>query len=151
MNTTIHIATALSALLLFSGCRTIPAETAPPLSAGEQEQLKAASQRIGANILTALQKNDYPLLLSNIPGELRTQITRKDFETSRKNFEQQFGTITGFRYLADLKTPAVTNMVWIVAFERKSSTGSTVTRELLFRIVTAQVDNAPRVLSYGFF
>ena len=42
-------------------------------------------------------------------------------------------------------------MVWIVAFERKSSTGRTVTRDLLVRLVTAQVDNAPRVLSYGFF
>lgn len=151
MNTTLHLAAVFSALILFSGCRTIPAETASSLSAGEQEQQKAASLRIGTNILTALQKNDYRLLLANIPGELQTQITRRDFETSRQNFERQFGTITGFRHLTDLKTPAVTNMVWVVEFERRSSTGTRIGQELMFRLVTAQVDNTTRVLSYGFF
>ncbi len=142
---------ALIALTFFCGCRVIPADTTPAPDAQELNRRKNTSIRLGGNILTALQKNDYKLLIANIPGDLQDQLTYADFETSRQNFQRQFGTIKNFRFLAELKTPAVTNVVWIVCFERKSTSGEPIEQELLFRLVTVHVDNAPRVMSYGFF
>ena len=110
----------------------------------------ARSVELGNNILTAFRDEDYASLKRNIPGPLRSKMTEKDFKTSCRNWRDTLGRIKDYDYVLELETPAVRNLIWKVGFKRGDSDGKEVEQDMLFRLVTGNVDDETCVLSCGF-
>lgn len=108
------------------------------------------SIELGNNILAAFRDEDFAHLQKNIPGPLQTKMTEKDFKTSCKNWRDTLGKIRDFDYVLELETPAVRNLIWKVEFERDDTGGDEVEQDMLFRLVTGNVDGETCVLSCGF-
>ena len=110
----------------------------------------ARSVELGNNILASFRDEDFAKLKKNIPGPLQTKMTEKDFRTSCRNWRDTLGKIRDFDYVLELETPAVRNLIWKVGFERDDSDGNEVEQDMLFRLVTGNVDDETCVLSCGF-
>ena len=110
----------------------------------------ARSVELGNNILASFRDEDFAKLRKNIPGPLQTKMTEKDFKTSCANWRDTLGTIKDFDYVLELDTPAVRNLIWRVEFERDTTDGDKVEQDMLFRLVTGNVDDETCVLSCGF-
>ena len=110
----------------------------------------ARSVELGNNILAAFRDGDYALLIRNLPGPLGSKMTEKDFRTSCANWRDTLGRIRDCEYEFELETPAVRNLIWKVEFERDGSGGKPVKQDMLFRLVTGNVDDETCVLSCGF-
>ena len=108
------------------------------------------SVKLGNNILAAFRDEDFAKLKKNIPGPLQTKMTEKDFKTSCANWRDSLGRIKDFDYVLELDTPAVRNLIWRVEFERDNADGKEVEQDMLFRLVTGNVDDETCVLSCGF-
>ena len=108
------------------------------------------SVELGNNILAAFRDEDYAKLKKNIPGPLQTKMTEKDFRTSCGNWRDTLGKIKDYDYILELDTPAVWNLIWRVEFERDTTDGNEVEQDMLFRLVTGNVDDETCVLSCGF-
>ena len=117
---------------------------------GARRRMLQESARLGDGILTAFRKGDFGSLLRNVPGELGEQMTEKDFQTSCRNFREKFGELREFRLLTALETPAFGNLIWAVTFVKSGSGGAEIRRQLLFRLVTIEVDGKTQVVSFGF-
>ena len=110
----------------------------------------ARSVELGNNILASFRDEDFAKLRKNIPGPLQTKMTEKDFKTSCGNWRDTLGKIKDYDYILELDTPAVRNLIWKVGFERADSDGNEVEQDMLFRLVTGNVDDETCVLSCGF-
>jgi len=110
----------------------------------------ARSIELGNNILAAFRDEDYACLKRNVPGPLQTKMTEKDFKTSCRNWRGTLGKIRDYEYVLELDTPAVRNLIWKVGFERDAADGDEVEQDMLFRLVTGEVDDETCVLSCGF-
>ena len=108
------------------------------------------SVKLGNNILASFRDEDFGRLKKNIPGPLQTKMTEKDFKTSCANWRDSLGRIKDFDYVLELDTPAVQNLIWRVEFERDTTDGDEVEQDMLFRLVTGNVDDETCVLSCGF-
>ena len=108
------------------------------------------SVNLGNNILASFRDEDFAKLRKNIPGPLQTKMTEKDFRTSCGNWRDTLGRIKDFDYVLELDTPAVRNLIWRVEFERDNADGKEVEQDMLFRLVTGNVDDETCVLSCGF-
>ena len=117
---------------------------------GADEVDLARSVELGNNILAAFRDEDFARLRENIPGPLQTKMTEKDFKTSCGNWRDTLGTIRDYDYVLELDTPAVRNLIWKVGFGRDDSDGNEVEQDMLFRLVTGNVDDETCVLSCGF-
>ena len=150
MKQLIAFALLIGALALMSGCRSIGGNgTHSEQEAMEEEN--AVEIAMGNKILKAIRDNNYPHFIAPMTDEMKTNITQKDFNTSREGIEKNFGKIVNSHFLTSLKTPAVKNLIWTVTFERKSSDKkTTITQQLLFRLVTGTIDGKVYVTSLGF-
>ena len=110
----------------------------------------ARSVELGNNILASFRDEDFAKLRKNIPGPLQTKMTEKDFRTSCGNWRDTLGKIKDYDYVLELDTPAVRNLIWRVKFERAAADGDEVEQDMLFRLVTGDVDDETCVLSCGF-
>ena len=110
----------------------------------------ARSVELGNNILAAFRDEDYAKLKKNIPGQLQSKMTEKDFRTSCDNWRDTLGQIKDYDYVLELDTPAVRNLIWKVGFERDADDGGEIEQDMLFRLVTGNVDGETCVLSCGF-
>ena len=110
----------------------------------------ARSVELGNNILASFRDEDFAKLRENIPGPLQSKMTEKDFRTSCGNWRDTLGRIKDFDYVLELDTPAVRNLIWKVGFERDTTDGDEVEQDMLFRLVTGNVDDETCVLSCGF-
>lgn len=110
----------------------------------------ARSVELGNNILASFRDEDFGRLKKNIPGPLQTKMTEKDFKTSCANWRDTLGRIKDYDYILELDTPAVRNLIWRVEFERDTTDGNEVEQDMLFRLVTGNVDDETCVLSCGF-
>ena len=117
---------------------------------GPDDAELARSVELGNNILAAFRDEDFAKLRKNIPGPLQTKMTEKDFKTSCGNWRDTLGKIRDYDYVLELDTPAVRNLIWKVGFERDDSDGNEVEQDMLFRLVTGNVDDETCVLSCGF-
>ena len=108
------------------------------------------SVELGNNILASFRDEDFGKLKKNIPGPIQTKMTEKDFKTSCANWRDTLGKIKDYDYVLELDTPAVRNLIWRVEFERDDSDGNEVEQDMLFRLVTGNVDDETCVLSCGF-
>ena len=110
----------------------------------------ARSVELGNNILASFRDEDFAKLRKNIPGPLQTKMTEKDFRTSCGNWRDTLGKIRDYDYVLELDTPAVRNLIWKVGFERDADDGDEIEQDMLFRLVTGNVDGETCVLSCGF-
>ena len=139
---------ALLCCLVLSACVVVE-EDKFDVSDPDEADL-ARSVELGNNILAAFRDEDYACLKQNIPGPLRSKMTEKDFRTSCDNWRDSLGRIRDYEYEFELETPAVRNLIWKVEFERDGSGGNQVEQDMLFRLVTGNVDGETEVLSCGF-
>ncbi len=137
-------------VLSTSGCAVIVEEDVPPPPEVQAENL-ANGIKCGQNILTAIQNNDYAAMKQNLTESLQQNMTPAQFAAANQQMTEEFGKIVSFNYLADLETPEVNNMVWVVTFERQNDVKQTIRRQLLFRLVTANMNGKTEVFSFGFF
>ena len=114
------------------------------------DSMLARSVELGNNILASFRDEDFAKLRKNIPGPLQSKMTEKDFKTSCANWRDTLGTIKDYDYVLELDTPAVRNLIWRVEFERDTTDGDEVEQDMLFRLVTGNVDDETCVLSCGF-
>ena len=114
------------------------------------DTMLAESVNLGNNILASFRDEDFGKLKRNIPGPLQTKMTEKDFKTSCANWRDTLGRIKDYDYVLELDTPAVRNLIWRVEFERDTTDGNEVEQDMLFRLVTGNVDDETCVLSCGF-
>ena len=110
----------------------------------------ARSVELGNNILASFRDEDFAKLRENIPGPLQSKMTEKDFRTSCGNWRDTLGKIKDYDYVLELDTPAVRNLIWKVGFERDADDGDEIEQDMLFRLVTGNVDGETCVLSCGF-
>lgn len=151
MKMTACFAAAILAVLSVS-CRTIDGGEKGFLDApaAERARMLKESEKLGDGILKAFQEGDFAALQRSMPGELGRQMTEKDFAASRRNLREKFGDIRDFEMLTALDTPAFGNQIWIVTFLRRGTNGAEIRRQLLFRLVTMEVDGKTEVASCGF-
>jgi len=144
------IFTAAAALcgLFLAACVVVESDDFDIIEPDEAELARSVS--LGNNILASFRDEDYAKLVRNLPGPLGTKMTEKDFRTSCDNWRDTLGRIRDYEYEFELETPAVRNLIWKVAFERDASGGRPVKQDMLFRLVTGQVDGETEVLSCGF-
>lgn len=145
----------LPAVVFAAGAAGCISLRAPAKTDGEPVHALTADNNIvlGNRILSAIQEKDYQAFHAMLGrGVFAKEMNPADFETSCQNFEKQFGEIVAFSFLADLKTPGVSNLIWRVSFERPSANpgGDPITQELLFRLVTGTLDAQPEVMRMGF-
>lgn len=107
----------------------------------------AEQRKMCAEVLNAIGQNDYEAF-RDICGDL---IAEKDFIAAQKNMQQQFGTLTDYRYMATLQTPIVQNDIWIVTFQRKNEKKTeNVSQDILFRFVTGKDAEGWKVIGFAF-
>ena len=146
MKQVISAAFALLCGLCLAACVVVDEKVAVHADEASLER----SVELGNNILAAFRDEDFAHLQKNIPGPLQTKMTEKDFRTSCKNWRDTLGTIKDYDYVLELDTPAVRNLIWKVGFERNDTDGKEVEQDMLFRLVTGNVDDETCVLSCGF-
>ena len=135
-------------MLLFAACVVVEKDDFDVPEPDEADL--ARSVELGNNILAAFRDEDFAKLRENIPGPLQTKMTEKDFKTSCDNWRDTLGTIRDYDYVLELDTPAVRNLIWKVGFERDADDGDEIEQDMLFRLVTGEVDDETEVLSCGF-
>ena len=143
-------ATALIPLL--ASCRVVDSGERGfhDVPAEERAATLKESELLGDGILSALRDGDFTAMRRNLPGEFGERMTEKDFSATRRNFREKFGEIRDFRLLTDLATPAFGNLIWVVTFVKLGTNGAEIRRQLLFRLVTMEVDGRTKVVSCGF-
>ena len=144
--------TAAALAVLSVSCRTIDGgeKGFADAPAAERARMLKESESLGNGILKAFQEGDFAALQRCMPGKLGREMTEKDFAASRRNFREKFGDIRDFKMLTALDTPAFGNQIWIVTFLRHGTNGAEIRRQLLFRLVTMEVDGKIEVASCGF-
>ena len=139
---------AFACALLFAACVVVEKDDFE-MDAPEEADL-TRSVELGNNILASFRDEDFAKLKRNIPGPLQSKMTEKDFRTSCGNWRATLGKIRDYDYVLELDTPAVRNLIWKVEFERDADDGDEIEQDMLFRLVTGNVDGETCVLSCGF-
>jgi len=140
------IATILTAAIVctVSGCRSAEYGTAPGMS-----ETETGNVEIGKNILDSIKKRDFESFCKAVSEQDNLQ-SSKDFMTSCKSLEAEHGDISDFKFLTFLKTPPVTNQLWIVDFKARTADGKEIYRQRLFQVLTGDVDGRTRLLGMRF-
>ena len=148
MKQAVSAAFALLCGLCLAACVVVEKDEFDVVDPDDAELVR--SVELGNNILASFRDEDFAKLRKNIPGPLQTKMTEKDFRTSCGNWRDTLGHIRDFDYVLELETPAVRNLIWRVGFERNDTDGDEVEQDMLFRLVTGNVDGETCVLSCGF-
>ena len=148
MNRILIVAMGLLFSFVLAACVVVEKDDFEEVDPDDAELVR--SVELGGNILEAFREEDYAKLRRNLPGPLRTKMTEKDFRTSCDNWRDTLGRIRDYEYVLELDTPAVRNLIWKVGFERDATDGDEVEQDMLFRLVTGNVDDETCVLSCGF-
>ena len=148
MNRILIVAMGLLFSFVLAACVVVEKDDFEEVDPDDAELVR--SVELGGNILEAFREEDYAKLRRNLPGPLRTKMTEKDFRTSCDNWRDTLGRIRDYEYVLELDTPAVRNLIWKVGFERDDADGDEVEQDMLFRLVTGNVDDETCVLSCGF-
>ena len=127
-------------LCLLSGCRSADRSA----SAGSER----ASHELGERLLAA-----FTLL---VPESCRASTPETAFREATGKLTEQFGEITGWRFLGEAETPGFRQLLWLVGFERprrhpsSEKPNETVRRELLFRLLTGESADGTKIAGFGF-
>ena len=136
-----------------AGCASMCGDCTEVKSAScADSAVESASVKTGNAILDAVTAGDYGKFISAYDSR-DAKITPDEFKASCENFRNQFGVIKGFEYKFELETPLVMNNIWVVTFERETTASGekkVITQQLLFRLVTGEVDGSLHVIAMGF-
>ena len=144
----IRLLTAFLIAAFCAGCRITSGAGGytPPVEVSDH----AATKKFGDGILDAFRDRDYRKLVENIPGDLAGNMSEQDFIASCGKFENKFGTLRKYRLVTALETPAFDNLIWVADFSKNGANGKPIRRQLLFRVVSMQIDGKTEVVSFGF-
>lgn len=134
--------------VLFGGCTTI--RELPP---EETVQMRKADPEyeLCRDLLSAFLKNDARGFIALLPENLRKDFTPEKFKATRAWITESMGEPIEFRYVTKLELVTFTPHIWKIRFKRTDRrTEKEYTSELLFRIVTAMLDNKAAVTGFQF-
>lgn len=135
-------------LCLLSGCRSADRSAA----AGSER----ASHELGERLLAAFRDRDYAAFVLLVPESCRAATPETAFREATGKLTEQFGEITGWRFLGEAETPGFRQLLWLVGFERprrhpsSEKPNETVRRELLFRLLTGESADGTKIAGFGF-
>ena len=137
----------LLAAALFAGCTTI--SELPP------EELKKQGDTpeftLGRDMLIAFLRGDAKGFVSRLSPEVQKQFNAEKFTETRNSIVKNLGEPVSFRFLTTLEMTALKPNVWAVRFKRVNPVSKKVFyQEVLFSIVTAEVDGKANVISFNF-
>lgn len=106
---------------------------------------------IGNQMLRAIQENDYSAFVEYLSAEAAKAMTPEAFQAARNEMTRQSGEIISFEYMGELQTPLVRNFVYRVTFCRNSEANEEpITQDLMFRLLTGEIDGKIQVISFSF-
>ena len=131
----------------FSGCTTI--SELPPEEVKKQGDTPEFI--LGRDMLIAFLRGDAGGFVSHLSPEVQKQFNAAKFKETRDNIVKNLGEPVSFRFLTTLEMTAVKPNVWVVRFKRVNKISKKeFYQEVLFSIVTAEVDGKAHVLSFNF-
>ena len=137
----------LLAAALFAGCTTI--SELPPEEVKKQGDTPEFV--LGREMLIAFLRGDARGFVSHLSPEVQKQFTAEKFNTTRAGIVKNLGEPVSFRFLTTLEMTALKPNVWAVRFKRVNPVSKKVFyQEVLFSIVTAEVDGKANVISFNF-
>lgn len=131
------------------GCSTIKSSEQVKSVKSEQQLSEAVLK--GSQLLATLQDKDYEAFCKLSSPAMKQEVTESLFNLAHQEMLEEFGEIKDFAFLTNLITPEVDNMVWVVTFTSTGSEGQEITKQLLFRVVAAELDGKCEIFSFGFF
>ena len=143
------IAVLIIAFCLLSGCRSADPAAAPDAS-------ERASHELGERLLAAFRDRDYAAFALLVPESCRDATPETAFRAATEKLTEQFGGITGWRFLGEAETPGFRQLLWLVGFERPrrhpapGKPNEAVRRELLFRLLTGESADGTKIAGFGF-
>lgn len=139
----LFFAALLGGMVLLNGCSTIsPKEPTP--------DNKSLPTDTGEKLLEAIRRQDYPAFAKQLPSSLAQLQTPEAFQEQCNAFANQFGIMQRYELLTELETPAVRHYIYKVAFERNGSDNSPIRQEILFRLVTGELNETEQIICFGF-
>ena len=137
----------LLAAALFAGCTTI--SELPPEEVRKQGDTPEFV--LGRDMLIAFLRGDARGFVSHLSPEVQKQFNAAKFKETRDNIVKNLGEPVSFRFLTTLEMTAIKPNVWAVRFKRVNPVSKKeFYQEVLFSIVTAEVDGKAHVLSFNF-
>ncbi len=130
-----------------AGCKTADVETKP---ASEAKKLALAERAIGADIIEAFRQDSYEKLQPYLSPEIKDQFSETQFADKTAEIRRGLGEISEYHYLTALEAPVFKSQIWKVTFVRKNRDGSEVTQQVLFRLVTGELDGKPVTVGFWF-
>lgn len=148
----IILLTWVGVLITSSGCTGLvcPSNSLVPSSKLPNVRSSCAI-KLGNLLLEAIKFKNYSLI-EDIPFSvgISSKLNNDNFIDSCNMLEQKLGQLNSFTYVTQLATPEVENHIWQVSFVEDKNNGSTIKRDLLFRLITGKINNKTTILSYGF-
>lgn len=137
----------LVAAALFAGCTTI--SELPPEEVKKQGDTPEFV--LGREMLLAFLRGDARGFVSRLSPEVQKQFDTEKFNTTRANIVKNLGEPVSFRFLTTLEMTALKPNVWAVRFKRVNPVSKKVFyQEVLFSIVTAEVNGKANVIGFNF-
>ena len=150
---TVLSAVSLAILFSLASCATQEAGHHDG-SAAQQENAQNSESpelRLGNDILGSIRDGDYAGFARTLAGKTGFDISRQDFDSSCAGVEEKYGRPVSWSHLTSLDDPIAVQNIWKVRFVKPRAEGSPVERDMLFRLVCAQIDGKNSVLAFGFF
>ena len=131
----------------FGGCTTI--SELPPEEVKKQGD--TPEYTLAREMLIAFLRGDARGFVSHLTPEVQKQFNAAKFKETRSNIVKNLGEPVSFRFLTTLEMTALKPNVWAVRFKRVNPVSKKeFHQEVLFSIVTAEVDGKAHVISFNF-
>lgn len=147
-----YVAASLTGCAVLAPFRTDSGKTAGGKNAEKTPEVKKA----GEILVRAIVENDADSFLRELPENLIQDFGKKDFDKTRSSMIKELGTPVSYTYLRNMAHPLATISIWVIRFERnvkdnKDGKEKTVAMEVLFRVVSGQIQGKETLLSFNFY
>lgn len=132
-----------------TGCTALSNPDGAPRS-GAAGDSAVKDDENGRRILEAFIRNDPDGFIGVLPGELKKQFGKKEFENARAALVESLGEPMSYRFETGLEHPAFDVSLWKVRFERRGADGKMIHQEALFRVISGTLDGKFRIISFNF-
>ncbi|MDD4817596.1 MAG: hypothetical protein PHI85_06470 [Victivallaceae bacterium] len=142
---------ALTALLC--GCASTAQNDTPSESAAVRaERIASESRALGEKMLDAYIAGDGDNFAALLSNDVRRNFGAEEFTENRAAMEETIGSAQSYEFLTGLDAPVFRTYLWKVRFIRKAQLDGEkqYSQETVFRIVTADLDGKPCLISFGF-
>ncbi len=146
-----NILLLLAVSVMLCGCtviRELPRDNAFP--AVNADGTPDAGFELGRKLLEAFIADDAAAFRACLTPEAQDKFTENGFRTHRREVTDSVGEPESFQYLTRLELPVFAPHIWKVRCRRTNRRGEEFHSEILFRIITGEVDGRPVIISYQF-